>query len=103
VSWSDVVFTFPFTIPTLIIAVLSYLVSAPFLMQNINQRIKIAVWIGLAIIFSFLFTTGYGFRFLLAILIMLASRMRLTQTGLYKEIIMIVITLVTAMLFVGLR
>ena len=102
-SWDDVVFTFPFTIATLIVAVVSYLVAAPFLMQKIDQKFHIVIWIGLAAIFSVVFTIGYGLRFLLALAIMTASRMRLTQTGLFKEILMIVITLVTAMLFVGLR
>lgn len=99
-SWDDVVFTFPFTIPTLTIAVIAYLVTAPILIQKFN---KMVIWLGLAVALALVFTIGYGLRFLLAISIMMASRMRLTQSGLYKEILMIVITLVTAMLFVGLR
>ena len=102
-SWSDVTFTFPFTIPTLIVAVIAYAVTFPLVTTKLSQNIQFGLWAVLAVIFAIVFPIGYGFRFLLAIAIMTASRLRLTQKGLLKEILMIVITLVTAMLFVGLR
>ena len=102
-SWSDITFTFPFTIATLIVAVVAYVVTTPIVTTKLNKIIKFVIWAALAVTFSLVFTVDYGPRFLLAIGIMVASRMRLTQKGLLKEILMIVITLVTAMLFVGLR
>ena len=102
-SWTDVTFTFPFTMTTLVVAVIAYLATSPFLTRKLNQAMQLIIWLVLAIVFAAVFPIGYGLRFLLAIGIMMASRMRLVQTGLLKEVLMIVITLVTAMLFVGLR
>ena len=103
ISWSDITFTFPFTIPTLIIAVVAYIASSTLITNRLKRTIQFIIWISLVLIFDLIFPRGYGFRFLLAIAMMLASRMRLPETGLLKEVQMIVITLVTAMLFVGLR
>jgi len=102
-NWADVTFTFPFTLATLITAVTAYVVVIPLITAQLNKQLNFTIWLVLAVIFAFIFTPGYGLRFLLAIGIMIASRIRLTQTGLLKEVLMIVITLVTAMLFVGLR
>lgn len=103
-SWADVTFTFPFTIPTLIVAIIAYLVSSPFFSLRIKQKKALwLLWLFIAILVSLFFSWGYALRFLLAVAMMMASRMRLTQIGLLKEVLMLVITLVTAMLFVGLR
>lgn len=103
-SWADVTFTFPFTVETLVVAATSYIAAAPLVTAKLSRNIQFFIWLVLAISFALVFTPpGYGLRFLLAIGIMMASRMRLVQTGLLKEVLMIVITLVTAMLFVGFR
>jgi len=102
-SFDDIVFTFPFTIPTLITAVLAYVCVVPLLTKKLSQHLQFVLWGVVAIALAVIFPWGYGLRFLLAIAIMVASRMRLNQTGILKEIIMLVITLVCAMLFVGLR
>lgn len=102
-SWADVTFTFPFTIVTLVVVVAAYVATSPIVTNKLSQTMQFVIWLVLAAIFAFVFTLGYGLRFLLAIGMMVASRMRLSQTGLLKEVLMIVITLVTAMLFVGLR
>ena len=102
-SWADVTFTFPFTIATLVVAVVAYVFASPLITNKFNKTTQFIVWLVLAAVFAFIFPFGYGLRFLLAIGIMMASRMRLTQTGILKEVLMVVITLVTAMLFVGLR
>lgn len=103
-SWADVTFTFPFTIPTLIVAIIAYLVTSPLFFLRIKQKQALwLMWLFIAILVSLFFSWGYALRFLLAVAMMLASRMRLTQIGLLKEVLMLVITLVTAMLFVGLR
>jgi len=102
-SLNDITFVFPFTIATLIVAVMAYIATSPITETRLNQPVRFGMWMALAAIFSIVFTMGYGLRFLLAIGIKASSRMRLTQKGILKEILMIVITLVTAMLFVGLR
>ncbi|MCL1990210.1 MAG: hypothetical protein FWG67_04890 [Defluviitaleaceae bacterium] len=102
-GWDDVVFTFPFEASTLIVSAVAYVATTPFITSKLNRNIQFGIWAMLAILFAVVFTIGYGPRFLLAVAMMMASRMRLRQKGLLKEVLMIVITLVVAMLFIGLR
>ena len=95
--------TFPFSLPTLVTAVVAYLAVTPLVTDKLKptwHSLLIGVLIGL---FSGVFTLGYGLRFALGVCIMETSRKRLNQTGWLKEVSMLVITLVVAILFVGLR
>lgn len=101
---NDIVFTFPFTLPTLMVAVVSYLMMTPLVTRKWGASLGHYVLIGvLTAVFANVFTIGYGLRFLLALTIMFASRERLKQMGWLKELSLVVVTLVVAILFVGLR
>jgi len=101
--FSYIYFTFPFTLPTLFLAAFAYIAASPLITDKYDRKRQFAIWISLAILFFFGFTLGYALRFLLAIAMMVASRMRLTAKGPLKELQMIVVAIVIAMLFVGLR
>jgi len=96
-------FTFPFEIATLIVAIISYLAASPLITAKLPRNAQFIIWALLSLAFGFIFTWGYALRFILAIAIMIASRMRLHTTGALKEVQLIVVTIVVAMLFVGLR
>ena len=100
---ANITFNFPFTIEIIIVAITAYIAASPLIISKFDKKIQFAIWAFLAIIFTFVFSLGYGLRFILGIAIMVASRMRITQVGFLKEVLMLVITLVTAMLFIGLR
>lgn len=99
----NITFTFPFDVATLIVAVVSYLLATPLITNRFCIKGRSILWAVVAIVFGFIFTWGYALRFILAIAIMVASRMRLHSKGALKEIQLIVVMIVVAMLFVGLR
>ena len=103
---SELTFTFPFSIPTLVVAVLCYVVMTPVVTNRLNSWHKLALPFVVGTVTGVLaaaLTLGYSLRFVLGMAIMLASRERLTQTGWRKELSLLVVTLVVAILFVGLR
>ena len=100
---ADISFTFPFTAATLIVALASYVLVTPIVTSKLGKKGRAALWLGFAILFGAVFTVGYALRFLLGVAVMAASRLRINKTGVLKEVLLLVIALVLALLFVGLR
>lgn len=98
----NITFTFPFTFETLVVVLIAYLLTIPLFNSRFLLKIRLVIYIVSAVIISIIFPWGYGLRLLLGVAIILASRTRLRK-GMFTEVQIIVVSLVNAILFAGLR